>query len=85
MSKDRIGTLTLEHGSVVASRFEDGRSIQVFVYNITTSSSNRIPGKAALDLRGEHDQKTKTFYFQSQADCDKFDDAIKATKAWMSE
>jgi len=85
ISKERVGTLTLEHGNVVAHRFEDRQSIQVFAYNITTCVVNSIPGKAALELRGEHDHKGKTFYFQSQEDCDTLDTAIKATVLWMSE
>ena len=81
-SKDRIGTLTMQHGEIVARRFDDGQAILVYTFKVNSCQASRVAGKAYIDLT-DMGQKPRTFTFKSVQDCDEFESALKATKTWI--
>ena len=86
-SKDRIGTLTIQHGQVEARRYEGGQSILVYQFSAMTgtlsdsapTSSSCITIHPAVDAS----EKARTFTFKSQKDRTQFEEAFQATKAWI--
>ena len=86
MSKDRIGTLTMEHGKVEARRFESSQSILVYEFRIQDSMlGNRKLNSATLEIAPDHQfKKSRTFTFKSADECNQFVQAFDATKTWIS-
>ena len=83
-SKDRIGTLTMEHGAIEARRFESGQSILVYQFRIESSVlGNSNPSSASLEITSLND-KPRAFTFKSTAECNQFVEAFNATKNWIS-
>jgi hypothetical protein len=83
-SKDRIGTLTMEHGAIEARRFESGKSYVVYRFDIQSSMlDNFNPSSASLEIATPAD-KPRTFTFQSTADRNQFAQAFHTTKTWIS-
>ena len=85
MSKDRIGTLTMEHGKVEARRFESNESILVYEFRIQSSKlSNRKLSSATIEIASDQFNKSRTFTFKSADECNQFVQAFDATKTWIS-
>ena len=85
MSKDRIGTLTMEHGKVEARRFESSQSILVYEFRIQDSIlGNRKLTSATVEIAPDQFKKSRTFTFQSADECNQFVEAFDATKTWIS-
>ena len=83
-SRDRIGTLTMEHGAIEARRFESGQSILVYQFRIESSVlGNSNPSSASIEIASPHD-KPRVFTFTSPAECNQFVEAFNATKNWIS-
>jgi hypothetical protein len=82
-SKDRIGTLTMEHGQVEARRLEDSNFILVYQLDIQKSRlSDLNPALTSISIVLES-EKPRPFTFKNADDCKKFVMAFKVTKAWM--
>lgn len=80
ITKQRIGTVTFEHGVVIARRFEGGKAIPVYTFKVISSKADSITGKAAMVLRefdSGSDHKAHIFTFESQRDCDTFEAAFR--------
>ena len=85
MNKDRIGTLTMEHGKVEARRFESSTSILVYEFRIQSSMlGNRKLSSATIEITPDQFNKSRTFTFKSADECNQFVQAFDATKTWMS-
>jgi hypothetical protein len=85
MSKERIGTLTMEHGKVEARRFESSQSILVYEFRIQDSIlGNRKLTSATVEIAPDQFKKSRTFTFQSADECNQFVEAFDATKTWIS-
>ena len=83
-SKDRIGTLQMEHGIIEARRFEGGQSILVYQFRIESSVlGNSNPSSASIEIASPQD-KTRAFTFKNPAECNQFVEAFNATKNWIS-
>ena len=83
-SKDRIGTLQMEHGIIEARRFEGGQSILVYQFRIESSVlGNTNPSSASIEIASPQD-KTRAFTFKNPAECNQFVEAFNATKNWIS-
>ena len=81
--KDRIGTLTMEHGQVEARRFEGSSSISVYQFDIQKSRlSDLNPASTSISIVPESG-KPRSFTFKNADDCKKFAIAFEATKAWI--
>jgi hypothetical protein len=85
INKDRIGTLTMEHGKVEARRFESNESILVYEFRIQSSKlSNRKLSSATIEIASDQSNKPRTFTFQSTDEVSQFVQAFDATKTWIS-
>ena len=83
--KDRIGTLTMEHGKVEARRFESSESILVYEFRIQSSKlSNRKLSSATIEIASDQSNKPRTFTFKSTDEVSQFVQAFDATKTWIS-
>jgi hypothetical protein len=85
INKDRIGTLTMEHGKVEARRFESNESILVYEFRIQSSKlSNRKLSSATIEIASDQSNKPRTFTFKSTDEVSQFVQAFDATKTWIS-
>jgi hypothetical protein len=85
MNKDRIGTLTMEHGKVEARRFESSESILVYEFRIQSSMlGNRTLSSATIEIASDQFNKSRTFTFKSADEVSQFVQAFDATKTWIS-
>ena len=85
-SKDRIGTLTIQHGQVQVQRYDGAQSILVYQFGAMTGTlSGSTPTSSCITIHPavNSSDKARTFTFRSQEDRTQFEEAFQATKAWI--
>ncbi len=84
MNKDRIGTLTMEHGKVEARRLEGSESILVYEFRILSSMlGHRKLSSTTIEIAFDQFNKSRTFTFKSADEVSQFVQAFDATKTWI--